>query len=112
MADELRKRFGHLVAAHRRRQGLTQQKLADAARLSPDMIARIEAGTTGARFPSIERLSEALQVDPAELFTPDLPKGALRRTKVTDMIARLTKLSDPELEWLDAVLAAALKPKT
>lgn len=111
MADELRKRFGRLVAAHRRRQGLTQQKLADAARLSPDMIARIETGSTGARFPTIERLSEALHVDPAELFTAELPKGALRRAKFTNLTARLAKLSDSELEWLDTILAAALRPK-
>jgi transcriptional regulator with XRE-family HTH domain len=111
MADDLRKRFGHLVAAHRKRQGLTQQRLADAAILSKDMIARIEAGATGARFPSIERLSLALNVDPAELFTPDLPRGQFRRAKFTNLTARLAKLSDPELDWLDAILAAALRPK-
>lgn len=70
MAD-LRKRFGGLVVAHRRRRGMTQQQLADAARLSPTMIGRIEAGTTGARFPSIERIAKALDVDPAQLFSTD-----------------------------------------
>jgi transcriptional regulator with XRE-family HTH domain len=68
MAD-LRKRFGELLAAHRRRRGMTQEDLAEAAGLSVDMISKIEVGATGARFPSIERLAKAGQVDPAELFT-------------------------------------------
>jgi transcriptional regulator with XRE-family HTH domain len=59
MAD-LRKRFGELLAAHRRRRGLTQEDLAEAAGLSVDMISKIEVGATGARFPSIERLARAV----------------------------------------------------
>jgi transcriptional regulator with XRE-family HTH domain len=90
---------------------MTQLKLAEAAKLSPDMIARVEGGHTGASFPSIARLAESLSVDPAELFTPDLAKGALRRTKLTNLTARLAKLSDAELDWVDVIVAAVLRPK-
>ncbi len=109
---DLRTRFGRLVAAHRKRRGMTQHALADAAALSDDMIARIETGTTGARFPSIEKLAAALEVDAAELFTPDLAKGALGRGKLTNLTARLAKLSEAELEWIDAILDAALRPQS
>lgn len=109
---ELRKRFGRLVAAHRRHRGLTQEALVRATDLSVDMIARVETGGTGASFPTIERLAEALHVDPAELFTPDLPKGALQRRPFTDVTARLAPLSDKDLVWVGAVLDAALKPRS
>ena len=66
---DLRKRFGRLLAAHRKRRALTQEALAEAAEVSPDTIAKIESGATGARFPVIERLTAVLEIDPAELFT-------------------------------------------
>jgi transcriptional regulator with XRE-family HTH domain len=78
---DLRKRFGQLVAAHRRRQGLTQEGLAEAADLSPEMVAKIETGKSGARFPVIERIADALDVDPAELFTTQLPPGLFRKVR-------------------------------
>ena len=111
MADDLRRRFGHLVAAHRRRNGMTQQRLAEAAGISSDMITRIEGGSTGARFPNIQRIADALGVDPAELFSPDLPKGSRHRAKFRNVTSRLSKLTDPELDWLDAILDAMLRPR-
>ena len=36
--DDLRQRFGRLVAANRRRKGWTQQQLADTSGVSLDMI--------------------------------------------------------------------------
>jgi len=96
MAD-LRKRFGTLVAAHRRRCGMTQQQLADAADLSPTMIVRIEGGSTGARFPSIERIAQALGVDPAELFQVGSSRHGRVRPTLLDINTKLTGLSDRDL---------------
>lgn len=109
--DDLRKRFGRLVAANRRRCGFTQHELAEAAELSDDMIARIETGATGARFPSIERIAAALKVDPADLFTADLPSGASDRAALSNITARLAVLSDRDLAWVDTLLDAALKSR-
>lgn len=105
MAD-LRKKFGQLVAAHRRRRGITQEALAKAARLSSDMIGKIETGATGARFPAIERIAAALEVDPAELFTTELPDGAIRRGVYGDISIHLAGLSDAELKKILRVLEA------
>lgn len=111
MDDDLKKRFGRLVLANRRRRGLTQQALADRAEMSLDMIHRIERGTTTARFLTIAKLAAALEVDPAEFFTPDLPNGVADRQAVTNIVARLSALSDRDLEWVDRLLDAALKPR-
>jgi transcriptional regulator with XRE-family HTH domain len=109
--NDLRKRFGRLVAAHRRQRGLTQQKLAEACELGPDMIARIESGSTGASFPSISRISLALDVDPGELFLPEGNGFRPVRSPLADVISRLSSLSDRDLKWVDDLLAAALKSR-
>jgi len=108
---DLRARFGGLVKAHRVRLGLTQEALAERAGISTDMVSKIEGGTSGARFGVIAQLANALAVDPAELFTPDLPDGQLKRSIVTEITIRLASLSDGELLWLKNLVEAALKPK-
>ena len=110
MAD-LRKRFGQLVAAHRRKRGLTQERLAEAADLSVDMIAKVETGASGARFSVIERLAEALDVDPAELFAADIPGGSIRRGAYLSLSTRLAGLTEAELVWVSGVVEAALAPR-
>lgn len=109
--DELKQRFGRLVAANRKRRQMTQQQLADQTGISLDMINRIERGVSGARFPNIEKLAETLQIDPAELFTPDLPQGVGQRRAMTNLVSRLSALPDRDLEWIDRLLDAALKPR-
>ena len=64
-------------------------RVAEAAGLSVDMISKIEIGATGARFPSIERLAQAVQVDPAELFTSHLPSGVMNRGAFGEITAKL-----------------------
>lgn len=108
---DIRKRFGSLVRAHRMRLGLTQEGLAERAGISPDMVSKIEGGTSGARFGVIAKLAEALGVDPAELFTDDLPSGQLKRGTLIDITTRIAGLSESELRWLKNLIEAALKPK-
>ena len=109
--DELRKRFGRLVAANRKKAGMTQSDLATASQVSVDMISRIEVGATGASFTTIDKLAAGLGVDPAELFTSELTSGGRGRTALADLTARLAMLSDRELTWVAGVLEALLKPR-
>lgn len=109
--DDLRTRFGRLVKAHRLRLGLTQDALAERANISTDMISKIEGGNSGARFGVITQIAHALEVDPAELFTPDLPGGQLQRSKLNDLTIRLAGIGDSELLWLSELIDAALRPK-
>lgn len=108
---DLRARFGGLVKAHRVRLGLTQEALAERAGISTDMVSKIEGGNSGARFGVITQLSEALGIDPAELFTPDLPAGQLQRSTLTEITTRLASVGDSELRWLKGILEAALRTK-
>lgn len=110
--DDLRKRFGNLVKAHRRRAGLTQEALAERANISTDMVSKIEGGNSGARFRVIRQLAEALQVDPAELFTADLPAGQLHRSVLIEITARLASLGESEMRWLNGIIEAALRRDT
>lgn len=110
MAD-LRKRFGRLLAAHRRRLGYTQEALAEAAGLSVDMISKLEVGVTGARFLAIERLADALQIDPAELFTSEIPTGTLKRGAYGEVSRMLIDLDEPDLIWVKTILDAALSSR-
>lgn len=108
---DLRVRFGRLVRAHRLRLGLTQEGLAERAGISTDMVSKIEGGNSGARFGVITQLAEALGVDPAELFTDDLPSGQLKRGTLMDITTRIASLSESELRWLRNLIEAALRPK-
>lgn len=108
----LRKRFGMLVAAHRRRLGITQEALAEKASVSVDMISKIEIGATGARFPVIERLADALGVDPAELFTTEIPSGAINRGPLVDLTTQLAGLPPSDLRWITGVVEAALRSRS
>lgn len=109
--SNLKRRFGSLVTAHRKRIGWTQRKLAEAADLSDDMVARVEIGTTGVSFATIEKLATAMSVDPAELFTADLPAGSFQRKSMTELTAKLAALKNEEVAWLGGIVDAALKPK-
>lgn len=108
---DLRKRFGTLVAAHRKSRGMTQAQLADAARLSPTMIVRIEGGSTGARFPSIERIAEALEIDPSDLFVVGSSGRRRARTAKVEVDALLAGLSDRDLGWVNELLVVALRSR-
>lgn len=109
--NDLRKTFGRLVAVHRRRAGFTQSKLAEIADISVDMVTKIETGTSGARFPVIERLAVALDVDPAELFTAELSSQMRRNPALSALNVQLAGLDENELLWIKGLIEAALNQK-
>jgi hypothetical protein len=63
---------------------------------------------TGARFPSIERLANAVEIDPAELYTSNLPSGSLSRGAFGEISAH-SSLPEPDLVWVSALLDIALR---
>lgn len=106
---ELRQRFGMLVKAHRQRRGMTQAALAAAAGMSDTMISRIELGLSGARFPNIQHIADALGVDPAELFVIDAEPNRHFSTAKINLAARISELPEGDVAWIDGVVEAALK---
>ena len=109
-AKELARRFGRLVAAHRRGIGWSQERLAAEADVSEAMIAKVETGATGARFPMIVRLAVALRVDPAELFSDEIPKGKLQKGPRRALVDRINELDEGQIAWVNDLLAVALRP--
>lgn len=108
--DDLKRRFGRLLAVHRRRLGMTQGELAVAAAVSVDMISKLETGTSGARFSVIERLAKALKIDPAELFSTDLKNGIFQRNpSFAGLTAQLAELNDADLIWIKGMIDATVK---
>lgn len=73
------------------------------------MVIKIETGRSGASFATIEKLAAALEVDPGELFIAT-PHPGIRNSKLHDLTARLATLSPKELDWLEGVITASLKP--
>ena len=105
----LAKTFGDLLAAHRRRAKLTQAKLAEHTGLSVDMVSKLEIGATGASLATVQILADALGIEPAELFTAQIPRGALYRPELNELMARLNRLSPEEFSGIKGVIEAALK---
>lgn len=108
---DLQKRFGRLVAAHRRRTGLTQEGLAESASISIDTVRKIETGASGASFAMIEKIATALEVDAAELFSTEIPAGALNRGILQSIVVKLAGQADHELRWVEELLDVALRAR-
>lgn len=58
---------GRRIAAHRKAQNLTQQQLADAARVSKSMLAKVETGAAAASTAWIGAVAGALGIDVARI---------------------------------------------
>lgn len=65
---KLRIQFGRRVRQLRRQKDMTQEELAEAINVSPEFISNLERGINAPSFDTLERLAEALDVAPVELF--------------------------------------------
>ena len=65
---DIRERFGFAVKARREALGLTQEDLADRARIHRTYLSDVERGTRNLALVNIERLADALQMKLLELF--------------------------------------------
>lgn len=102
--------FGAQVRSHRIRMGWTQAKLARQVDLSLEMIGKIERGTAGASFGTIDDLCKAFGIQPSELF-PDEGLAVHGRSKGTvgDIMVQLSRLNENELQWVQRLLKEALR---
>ena len=66
--QELLRRFGASVRDHRRRAGLSQEKLAALAGLDRTYVGGIERGERNVAVINIVRIAQALSVPPSELL--------------------------------------------
>ena len=77
MSSRFVRQFGVRVREMRENRGLSQERLADDAGLHRTHISLIERGQRSARLDTIESLSIALKIQPAEL----MPAVSLKRRR-------------------------------
>jgi len=65
---DIRERFGDAVRSRREELGLTQEELAERARIHRTYLSDVERGSRNLSLINIERLSEGLALSLPELF--------------------------------------------
>ena len=60
--------FGKRLRILRKRKGMTQEQLAEAADISVDFLSLVERGVNAPSFATLERIANALGVPEKELF--------------------------------------------
>ena len=68
---EVKKSFGASVRSWRKRQGISQEELAERATLHRTYISDVERGARNVSLQSIERIARALAISLPELFSYD-----------------------------------------
>jgi len=79
----LRELLAYNMKENRNRLGLSQSRLAERAGLSTQYIAMIELSR---KFPTpemLERIADALEIDPPELFSIQIAEAQIRKFKKT-----------------------------
>ena len=83
-------KIGSKLFAARKRLGLTQMEVAEAAGLSDRAYADIERGTVNMRVETVLRICQALHVSPNEILTEDNAALALQESELLERLARCT----------------------
>lgn len=97
--------IGDKLLAIRRKAGLTQSQVAEAADISDRAYADIERGTVNMRIETVLRICSALHITPDEILTVDNPSIA---AKQAELIERLNSCSPQERETALNLLAVYL----
>ncbi len=103
--------FGRRLRSARRSSGWTQAELAEKADLSLDMIGQIERGQVNPSFKTIEALCDALEIDPASLFssTSGRKTRSGRDRIIQELLNTLEASNDADLKWIRQLVTQALK---
>jgi transcriptional regulator with XRE-family HTH domain len=72
---KLLKSFGRAIRSYRKQRGLSQEELAEAARLSRNYISDIERGVRNPSLLALVALSRALRVPLRDILADMDPKG-------------------------------------
>ena len=99
------RRIGNKLLEIRKRAGLTQIEVAEAAGLSNRTYADIERGTVNMRTETVLHICDALHITPDEILTEDQPDLAPRQEELRQ---RLESCSPRERETALRLLAVYL----
>lgn len=98
--------IGNKLLAIRKRSGLTQAEVAEAAGLSDRTYADIERGTVNMRAETILRICNVLHITPDEIFTEENTSLSIRQEELWQ---RLNACSSKEKETALQLLNVYLK---
>ena len=101
--------IGNKLYAIRKKAGMTQLEVAEAAGLSDRTYADIERGTVNMRLETILRICEVLHITPDEIMTQDEPASEAREEEI---IARLKNCSPKDKQTALNLLDVYLKSLT
>ena len=97
--------IGNKLLAIRKRAGMTQSQVAEAAELSDRTYADIERGTVNMRIETILRICSVLHITPDEIFTEDNPSASARQSELLEQLGACTpKERDTALDLLAVYL--------
>lgn len=113
--QDLKQVFGRRLRQFRKQQRWTQARLAEEAKLSLDMVGRLERGQAAPSFESLARISAVLDVSPSRFFS-HLNAGADGETEHNLILERvcgvLSGAGVAELRRIENVLGAMLRDET
>ena len=97
--------IGNKLLAIRKRAGMTQMEVAEAAGLAHRTYADIERGTVNMRIETILRICDALHITPDEILTQDNSAIAKRQDELFERLnACAEKDRNTALQLLDVFL--------
>jgi transcriptional regulator with XRE-family HTH domain len=110
--SSLRRQVGTKVRHYRERAGLTQTELGDLIGKSLETVGRIERGSTAPSLALLEKLADALKVDPRDLLGTGSHAARTRKPDpLARLIDRLAGLPDDDLERAEKLLTAVIEWK-
>lgn len=98
--------IGNKLLSIRKRMGMTQAEVAEAAGLSDRTYADIERGTVNMRIETILRICGALHITPDEILTEENPSATVRQE---ELIARLNACNPKDKETALQLLSVYLQ---
>lgn len=98
--------IGNKLLAIRKRLGLTQAEVAEAAGLSDRTYADIERGTVNMRIETILRICNVLHITPDEVLTENNSASSMRQV---ELFERLNACSPKDKETALQLLSVYLK---
>ena len=97
--------IGNKLYAVRKRMGMTQAEVAEAAGLSDRTYADIERGTVNMRIETVLKICEALHITPDEILTADHTSSASRLEELWErLMACSSKDKETALNLLSVYL--------
>ena len=103
--------IGNKLLAIRKKAGLTQSEVADAANLSDRTYADIERGTVNMRIETILKICGALHITPDAVLTDDNPNLAAKQAELLEQLDHCTvQQKETALELLSVYLRSTNRP--